>query len=157
VEGAVALNGGEARRIDYPGQAGMPYGCAERVAEGMVARQWGNWTPSRAGWCPGPRASRPVRPHGGRCAHGSVRTLIALTAAFFVGGGWNVTAAMTSEYDNYLFLTKGEDVATNDDFDGLDARIDTDVEMAGMYTVYACAYADGRGAYTLTIATSAGN
>ena len=121
-----------------------------------------------------------------------MRTLIALTAAFFVGGcalggsrgddggagpdgaaehggrkcdayeisvggGWNVTAAMTSEYDNYLFLTKGEDVATNDDFDGLDARIDTDVEMAGMYTVYACAYADGRGAYTLTIATSAGN
>jgi len=74
-----------------------------------------------------------------------------------VGRGWHVTTEMTSEYDNYLYLTKGDDVATNDDFNGLNARIDTDVEMAGMYTVYACAYSDGRGPYTLTINTSAGD
>lgn len=73
-----------------------------------------------------------------------------------VGRGWHITAAMTSEYDNYLYLTKGDDVATNDDSDGLNARIDTDVEMAGMYTVYACAYSGGRGAYTLTITSSDG-
>ncbi|MCA9610503.1 MAG: hypothetical protein KC619_33135 [Myxococcales bacterium] len=74
-----------------------------------------------------------------------------------VGRGWHVTTAMTSEFDNYLYLTKGDDVATNDDSDGLNARIDTDVEMAGMYTVYACAFGSDRGAYTLTIETRAGN
>lgn len=75
-----------------------------------------------------------------------------------VGRGWHVTAEMTSEWDNYLYLAKGnEDVAMNDDTNGLDAAIDTDVEMAGMYTVYACAYSGGHGAYQLHIATSEGN
>ena len=74
-----------------------------------------------------------------------------------VGRGWHVTTAMTSEFDNYLYLTKLDDVATNDDSDGLNARIDTDVEMAGMYTVYACAFGSDRGAYTLTIETRAPN
>lgn len=74
-----------------------------------------------------------------------------------VGAGWHVTAEMTSEWDNYLYLTKGEDVASDDDTNGTNARIDTDVEMAGMYTVYACAYSDGRGAYTLRITTREGN
>ncbi len=74
-----------------------------------------------------------------------------------VGAGWHVTADMTSEWDNYLYLTKGDDVASNDDTNGTNARIDTDVEMAGMYTVYACSYSDGRGAYTLHITTRAGN
>ncbi len=74
-----------------------------------------------------------------------------------VGQGWHVTAEMTSDWDNYLYLTKGEDVASNDDTNGTNARIDTDVDMAGMYTVYACSYSDGRGAYTLHITTRAGN
>lgn len=74
-----------------------------------------------------------------------------------VGRGWHVTAEMTSDWDNYLYLVKGETVASNDDTNGTNARIDTDVEMAGMYTVYACAYAGGRGDYTLTIQTRAGN
>jgi hypothetical protein len=74
-----------------------------------------------------------------------------------VGRGWHVTADMTSDWDNYLYLTKGDDVATNDDTNGTNARVDTDVEMAGMYTVYACSYSDGRGAYTLHITTRAGS
>ena len=74
-----------------------------------------------------------------------------------VGRGRPLTTPRTGEFGNYLYLTKGDDVATNDDSDGLNARIDTDVEMAGMYTVYACAYGADRGAYTLTIETRAGN
>ena len=71
-----------------------------------------------------------------------------------VGRGWHVTAEMTSDWDNYLYLAKGDTVASDDDTNGTNARIDTDVEMAGMYTVYACAYAGGRGDYSLTIHTS---
>ncbi len=73
-----------------------------------------------------------------------------------LGRGWHINTAMTSEFDNYLYLTKIDDVATNDDSDGLNARIDTDVEMAGGYTVYACAYGTDRGSYTLTIETRPG-
>lgn len=40
-------------KISYPGQAGVGMGCAERVDEGVVPGQWGNWTPGRAAWCPG--------------------------------------------------------------------------------------------------------
>lgn len=74
-----------------------------------------------------------------------------------VGSGWHVTADMTSDWDNYLYLTKGEDVATNDDTNGTNARLDNDVQEAGTYTVYACSYSDGRGAYTLHITTRAGS
>jgi len=63
-----------------------------------------------------------------------------------LGRGWHVTADMTSEWDNYLFLTRGnEAIAQNDDTNGFNAQIDTNVEMAGGYTVHACAYSDGRG------------
>lgn len=40
-------------KISYPGQAGVAMGCAQRVDEGVVPGQWGNWTPGRAAWCPG--------------------------------------------------------------------------------------------------------
>ena len=30
-----------------------PTGCAERANEGVMPGQWGNWSQSRAGWCPG--------------------------------------------------------------------------------------------------------
>ena len=70
-----------------------------------------------------------------------------------LGRGWHVTADMTSDWDNYLYLAKIEDVASNDDTNGTNARIDTDVDMAGGYTVYACSYGDTRGAYTLHITT----
>ena len=30
-----------------------PLGCAARADEGVVPGQWGNWSQSRAGWCPG--------------------------------------------------------------------------------------------------------
>lgn len=32
---------------------GNPVGCAARAGEGAVPGQWGNWSQSRAGWCPG--------------------------------------------------------------------------------------------------------
>jgi hypothetical protein len=70
-----------------------------------------------------------------------------------LGRGWHVTADMTSEWDNYLYLAKLEDVATNDDTNGTNARIDTDVEMSGGYTVYACSYGTSRGPYQLHITT----
>ena len=86
--------------------------------------------------------------HGGRTCD---------TYEITLGRGWHVTAEMTSEYDNYLYLAKLEDVASNDDTNGTNARIDTDVEESGGYTVYACAYSDGRGPYTLRLTTRAGN
>ncbi len=52
-EHELSVNGGGAHRIDYPGEAGRLLGCAERASEGVVPGQWGNWAPSRAGWCPG--------------------------------------------------------------------------------------------------------
>jgi len=75
-----------------------------------------------------------------------------------VGSDWNVDVAMTSEWDNYVYLSSGsEDVAYNDDGDqGLNAHLVHTVTDSGTYTVYACAYSDGRGAYTLTISASGG-
>jgi len=32
---------------------GNPVGCAARANEGALPGQWGNWSQSRAGWCPG--------------------------------------------------------------------------------------------------------
>lgn len=52
-EHTFTLNDSETYRIDFPGEAGAPLGCANRVVEGVVPGQWGNWTPGRAAWCPG--------------------------------------------------------------------------------------------------------
>ena len=38
--------------VSYGG-IGASVGCAERSNEGVVPGQWGNWSQSRAGWCPG--------------------------------------------------------------------------------------------------------
>ena len=32
---------------------GSRFGCAARAGEGVIPGQWGNWSQSRAGWCPG--------------------------------------------------------------------------------------------------------
>ncbi len=37
---------------EFPGQV-IEQGCASQVNLGVVPGQWGNWTPGRAGWCPG--------------------------------------------------------------------------------------------------------
>ncbi|HEY8430357.1 MAG TPA: hypothetical protein VIL20_18385 [Sandaracinaceae bacterium] len=74
-----------------------------------------------------------------------------------VGRGWRITAEMTSDWDNYLYLAKGFDVESNDDTNGTNARIDTNVDLAGVYTIYACAFSSGRGPYTLRITTRAGS
>lgn len=75
-----------------------------------------------------------------------------------VGSGWNVDVRMNSEWDNYVYLASGgEDVASNDDGDeGLNAHLTHTVDGSGSYTVYACAYSDGRGAYTLHIQANGG-
>ncbi len=52
-EHALAITGGATHRIDFPSGIGAPYGCAERVDDGVVPGQYGNWAPARAGWCPG--------------------------------------------------------------------------------------------------------
>ncbi|MFV8756760.1 peptide-N-glycosidase F-related protein [Nannocystaceae bacterium ST9] len=51
------VNGGTPHLREFPGQVG-DQGCAAKVDEGVVPGQWGNWTPGRAGWCPG----LPVQP-----------------------------------------------------------------------------------------------
>lgn len=51
------VNGGAPHLREFPGQVG-DQGCANKVDEGVVPGQWGNWTPGRAGWCPG----LPVQP-----------------------------------------------------------------------------------------------
>ena len=38
--------------VSYSG-IGQALGCAQRADEGVVPGQWGNWSQSRAGWCPG--------------------------------------------------------------------------------------------------------
>ena len=42
----------ESHVVSYSG-IGASVGCAERSGEGVVPGQWGNWSQSRAGWCPG--------------------------------------------------------------------------------------------------------
>ena len=77
------------------------------------------------------------------------------------GENWKVDVRMTSDWDNYVHLARnGEDVASNDDApgeDGLNAHLVHTAAEAGDYTVFACAFSDGRGAYTLTITTSEAN
>lgn len=51
------VNGTDSHLREFPGQV-VGQRCAEAVDEGVVPGQWGNWTPGRAGWCPG----QPVQP-----------------------------------------------------------------------------------------------
>ena len=51
------VNGSGVHLREFPGQV-IAQRCAEAVDEGVVPGQWGNWTPGRAGWCPG----LPVQP-----------------------------------------------------------------------------------------------
>ena len=75
-----------------------------------------------------------------------------------VGANWLVEIRMTSEWDNEVFLTHGDDlVADNDDGDeGLNAHVAHTVQESGTYTVHACAFREGRGAYTLSITADGG-
>lgn len=47
------VNGGTPQVVDYPGMAGLRNGCADLASDGVPPGQWGNWSPLRAGWCPG--------------------------------------------------------------------------------------------------------
>lgn len=51
------LNGSTSYRREFPNQVAAS-ACAEQVDIGVVPGQGGNWTPGRAGWCPG----LPVQP-----------------------------------------------------------------------------------------------
>ncbi len=51
------INGQDVHLREFPGQV-VAQRCAEAVDEGVIPGQWGNWTPGRAGWCPG----QPVQP-----------------------------------------------------------------------------------------------
>jgi hypothetical protein len=51
------VNGGTPHLREFSGQV-VDQRCANAVDEGVVPGQWGNWTPGRAGWCPG----LPVQP-----------------------------------------------------------------------------------------------
>jgi len=64
----------------------------------------------------------------------------------------SVTITMTGPFDTYLFLVgpNGGVVAENDDADGTNSRIQTQLPATGTYTVEAVGYGDeARGAYTL--------
>lgn len=76
-----------------------------------------------------------------------------------VGQGWTVRADMVSEWDNYLFLAKGDtDVAYDDDGgSGTNASLSHTLAEEGRHVVYACAYGSGRGSYTLHIVTARPN
>ncbi|MCB9597529.1 MAG: hypothetical protein H6719_32720 [Sandaracinaceae bacterium] len=43
----------EVADITFTGMAGRENGCAELAGQGVPPGQWGNWSPLRAGWCPG--------------------------------------------------------------------------------------------------------
>lgn len=47
------LNESKTNHVVSYGGIGTSVGCAERAGEGVVPGQWGNWSQSRAGWCPG--------------------------------------------------------------------------------------------------------
>ncbi len=51
------VNGSDVHLREFPGQV-TGQRCGEAVDEGVIPGQWGNWTPGRAGWCPG----LPVQP-----------------------------------------------------------------------------------------------
>lgn len=51
------VNGQATHTREFPGQV-VSSRCGEAVDEGVVPGQYGNWTPGRAGWCPG----APVQP-----------------------------------------------------------------------------------------------
>ena len=46
------VNGSATHLREFPGQV-VSQGCSEQADLGVVPGQWGNWTPGRAGWCPG--------------------------------------------------------------------------------------------------------
>ncbi|MGE0785263.1 MAG: peptide-N-glycosidase F-related protein [Sandaracinaceae bacterium] len=52
-EHAFSVNGASAHTIGFDGMAGTRNGCAEMSGQGVPPGQWGNWSPLRAGWCPG--------------------------------------------------------------------------------------------------------
>lgn len=46
------VNGRQTHRREFDGEV-VAQRCGEAVDDGVVPGQWGNWTPGRAGWCPG--------------------------------------------------------------------------------------------------------
>ena len=46
------VNGNTLDLLEHP-NGGTPYGCYNRVHEGVSANQYGTWVYGRAGWCPG--------------------------------------------------------------------------------------------------------
>ena len=46
------INGNTLNLLEHP-NGGTPYGCYNRVHEGVSANQYGTWVYGRAGWCPG--------------------------------------------------------------------------------------------------------
>ena len=46
------VNGNTLDLLEHP-NGGTPYGCYNRVNEGVSANQYGTWVYGRAGWCPG--------------------------------------------------------------------------------------------------------
>ncbi len=49
---AFTVNGGTTLTREFPGEVSAQR-CGDAVDDGVVPGQWGNWTPGRAGWCPG--------------------------------------------------------------------------------------------------------
>ncbi len=47
------VNGAGDHVVEFAGQAGTRNGCADLASDGVPPGQWGNWSPLRAGWCPG--------------------------------------------------------------------------------------------------------
>lgn len=46
------VNGGLPHLREFPGEV-VNQRCGAAASEGVIPGQWGNWTPGRAGWCPG--------------------------------------------------------------------------------------------------------
>lgn len=46
------VNGTAVHLREFPGEV-TAQRCGDAVDDGVVPGQWGNWTPGRAGWCPG--------------------------------------------------------------------------------------------------------
>lgn len=81
------------------------------------------------------------------------------TWTFSANGGEVIRINMDAEFDTYLELygPTGQEVARNDDANGLNSQIDVTLPTAGTYTIIARSFGDfGSGPYTLSLQLAQG-
>ncbi len=90
----------------------------------------------------------------GQTINGALEAGTSDTYTFTAPEGTGVVIAMNADFDTYLELenANGEQIAYNDDFDGLNSQISTSLPGAGQYTIIARSFGDfSNGPYTLSL------